>query len=84
MLPQCFVALVLKRSSGSEVFLLSGAPLWLMPLVTFHQVRGHPSSDCLPSYLPDDGEAGVQVGQATRGQRGAASGELQEGLPLVT
>lgn len=41
-------------------------------------------SDCLPSYLPDDGEAGVQVGQATRGQRGAASGELQEGLPLVT
>lgn len=35
------------------------------------------------AYLPDDGEAGVQVGQASRGQRGAAGGELQECLPLV-
>lgn len=35
------------------------------------------------AYLPDDGEAGVQVGQASGGQRGAAGGELQERLPLV-
>lgn len=34
-------------------------------------------------YLPNDGETGVQVSQATRGQRGAASGELQKCLPLV-
>lgn len=34
-------------------------------------------------YLPNNGEAGVQVGKATGGQRGAAGGELQERLPLV-
>ena len=34
-------------------------------------------------YLPDDGEAGVQVGKATGGQRGAAGGELKEGFSLV-
>lgn len=34
-------------------------------------------------YLPNDGETGVQVGQTTRGQCGAASGELQKRLPLV-
>lgn len=34
-------------------------------------------------HLPDDGEARVQVGEATGGQRGATSGELQERFPLV-
>lgn len=36
-----------------------------------------------PTYLSDDGEARVQVSQATGGQRGAAGGELQESFPLV-
>lgn len=34
-------------------------------------------------YLADDGEAWVEVGEAARGERGTACGELQEGLPLV-
>lgn len=34
-------------------------------------------------YLADNSEAWVEVGETARRERGAARGELQEGLPLV-
>ena len=37
----------------------------------------------VPIHLAHNSQAWVQVGQPTRGQRGAAGGELQEGLALI-